>query len=111
MREGTLLSRAFHIMPEYLQDTAVGGVEVNFADRGVQLTRSARALKLWLSLQAFGVDAFREAIDRSLDLAVLAEQRIEASDGARAPLARHARDRLLPPHASRRRGRRARSSA
>ncbi|MBA2536102.1 MAG: aminotransferase class V-fold PLP-dependent enzyme [Actinobacteria bacterium] len=79
VREGPLLSRAFHIMPDYLQDTAVGGVEVNFADRGVQLTRSARALKLWLSLQYFGVDAFRAAIDRSLDLALLAQERIEAS--------------------------------
>ena len=79
VREGSLLSRAFHILPEYLQDTAVGGVEVNFADRGLQLTRSTRALKLWMSLQYFGVDAFRAAIDRSLDLAVLAERRIEGS--------------------------------
>jgi aromatic-L-amino-acid/L-tryptophan decarboxylase len=79
VREGPLLSGAFHIMPDYLQDTAVGGVEVNFADRGIQLTRSARALKLWLSLQYFGVDAFRSAIDRSLDLALHAERRIDAS--------------------------------
>ncbi len=66
-------------MPDYLQDTAVGGVEVNFADRGIQLTRSSRALKLWLSLQYFGADAFRAAIDRTLDLAVLADERVEAS--------------------------------
>ena len=79
VREGPLLAKAFHIMPEYLQDTAVGGVEVNFADRGVQLTRSARALKLWMSLQYFGVEAFRRAIDRSLDLALFAEQRIRSS--------------------------------
>jgi aromatic-L-amino-acid decarboxylase len=79
VRDGPLLSRAFHIMPDYLQDTAVGGVEVNFADRGIQLTRAARALKLWISLQYFGVDAFRAAIDRSLDLALLAEERIRSS--------------------------------
>ena len=80
VREGPLLSQAFQIMPDYLQDTAVGGVEVNFADRGIQLTRSARALKLWLSLQYFGVDAFRAAIDRTLDLALAAAERIRASD-------------------------------
>jgi aromatic-L-amino-acid/L-tryptophan decarboxylase len=80
VREGPLLSRAFHIMPDYLQDTAVGGVEVNFADRGIQLTRSARAFKLWMSLQYFGVGAFRDAIDRTLDLALLAEERIRASE-------------------------------
>jgi aromatic-L-amino-acid/L-tryptophan decarboxylase len=80
VRDGPLLSQAFHVMPDYLQDTAVGGVEVNFADRGIQLTRAARGLKLWLSLQYFGVDAFREAIDRSLDLALMAQEQIEASD-------------------------------
>jgi aromatic-L-amino-acid/L-tryptophan decarboxylase len=79
VREGPLLSRAFHIMPDYLQDTAVGGVEVNFADRGIQLTRAARGFKLWISLQYFGVAAFRAAIDRSLDLAVYAEERIRRS--------------------------------
>jgi glutamate/tyrosine decarboxylase-like PLP-dependent enzyme len=80
VRNGPLLSQAFHILPDYLQDTAVGGVEVNFADRGLQLTRSARALKVWLSLHHFGVDAFRAAIDRTLDLAVFAEERVQASD-------------------------------
>ncbi|MBW3593720.1 MAG: aminotransferase class V-fold PLP-dependent enzyme [Actinobacteria bacterium] len=79
VREGTRLASAFHVMPEYLQDTAVGGVEVNFADRGIQLTRASRAFKLWLSLKYFGVDAFREAIERSLDLALLAEERVRAS--------------------------------
>ena len=80
VRNGPLLSQAFHILPDYLQDTAVGGVEVNFADRGLQLTRSARALKVWLSLHHFGVRAFRAAIDRALDLAVLAEERVRASE-------------------------------
>ncbi len=79
VRDGPLLARAFHIMPDYLQDTAVGGVEVNFADRGIQLTRSARALKLWISIQYFGLQAFEAAIDRSLDLAALAEERIRNS--------------------------------
>ena len=79
VREGTRLASAFHILPDYLQDTAVGGVEVNFADRGLQLTRASRALKVWLSLKYFGVDAFREAIDQTLDLALLAEERIRAS--------------------------------
>jgi aromatic-L-amino-acid decarboxylase len=79
VREGRLLGDAFHVMPDYLQDTAVAGADVNFADRGIQLTRPARALKLWLSLKYFGVDAFRAAIDRSLDLALHAQRRIEES--------------------------------
>jgi len=79
VRKGPLLAQAFHILPDYLQDTAVGGVEVNFADRGIQLSRSARAFKIWLSLHAFGVGAFRAAIDRSLDLALHADARVRAS--------------------------------
>ncbi len=79
VRHGARLHEAFHILPDYLQDAAVGGGEVNFADRGVQLTRGARALKLWVSIQYFGLDAFRRAIDRSLDLALYAQHFVEAS--------------------------------
>ncbi len=53
---------------------------MNFADLGLQLTRSSRAFKLWLSLHTFGLDAFRGAIDECLDLADLARRRIDASD-------------------------------
>ena len=42
--------------------------EVNFADLGLQLSRTSRALKLRISLHAFGLDAFRTAIERSLGL-------------------------------------------
>jgi aromatic-L-amino-acid decarboxylase len=76
LRHGTLLDASFHIMPDYLRDAAVAGKEVNFADRGFQLTRMARALKIWLSLHSFGVPAFRQAVDIALDLADEAEQRI-----------------------------------
>jgi hypothetical protein len=38
-----------------------------------------RALKVWMSVQAFGVDAFRAAVDQALDLAREAAARVEAS--------------------------------
>jgi glutamate/tyrosine decarboxylase-like PLP-dependent enzyme len=79
VREGAALEEAFAVLPEYMQDTAVSGEEVNFADRGLELTRPARAIKIWVSLHCFGVDAFREAIDRALDLTLQAEERIAAS--------------------------------
>jgi glutamate/tyrosine decarboxylase-like PLP-dependent enzyme len=79
VREGARLERAFHVMPHYLQDTAVTGREVNFGERGVQLTRSARVLKVWLSLQYFGVPAFAQAIEQCLALALYAEERLERS--------------------------------
>ena len=73
MRDAANLHRTFQIMHPYLQDATTEGDDVNFADRGIQLTRSARAVKVWLSLQTFGVAAFRAAIDDALDLARRAE--------------------------------------
>jgi aromatic-L-amino-acid/L-tryptophan decarboxylase len=80
VRDRELLLRSFRILPDYLRDAQVAGDrEVNFGDLGIQLTRSARALKIWVSLQYFGLDAFRETIDRCLDLAQLAADEIEAA--------------------------------
>jgi aromatic-L-amino-acid decarboxylase len=72
VREGHLLKQAFTINPDYLADYK--SEQVNFSDLGLQLTRSSRALKIWLSFNYYGTDAFRDAIDRSMDLALLAEQ-------------------------------------
>jgi glutamate/tyrosine decarboxylase-like PLP-dependent enzyme len=79
VREGSLLRAAFEIVPEYLKDAHVVSREVNFSNLGMQLTRMSRALKVWMSLRYFGADAFRAAIDRAMDLARLAQERIEAS--------------------------------
>jgi len=79
VRNGAALERGFEISPDYLTDAAPADREVNFSDRGLQLTRSCRALKVWISLRCFGVGAFRAAIDRCLDLAAYAEREIVAS--------------------------------
>jgi aromatic-L-amino-acid decarboxylase len=74
VREPGRLERAFAIAPDYLGDYRSG--EVDFCDRGMQLTRGARALKIWLSIRNFGASAFAAAIDRALDLARLAERMV-----------------------------------
>ncbi len=63
------LERAFSVHPEYLQDAQLGMEHVNFADRGLQLTRSFRALKVWMSVRTFGLGAFRRAVARGIELA------------------------------------------
>ncbi len=81
VRDDSKLRNAFEITPDYLRDSAAAdATEVNFADRGLQLTRTSRALKLWVSLRYFGLDAFRTAIEHSLELAELAARRVEASE-------------------------------
>ncbi len=79
VRDTRVLEDAFRIFPEYLQDTALGEEEVNFADRGVQLTRRFRALKVWMSIQMLGLRAFRRAIRESMILAREAGERITSS--------------------------------
>lgn len=79
VRDDNVLRTAFQMTPDYLQDSFASD-EINLSDRGVQLTRSSRALKVWVSLQYFGVDAFAAAIDRSLDLAERVRERVESSE-------------------------------
>ncbi len=80
VRDGAALERAFALHPEYLREFGDEGRAVNFADRGLQLTRASRAIKVWLAIQTFGVDAFRSVIDRCMDLALEAQRRIEADE-------------------------------
>ena len=80
VREGHQLLDAFEIHPDYLRDSkSAVPREVNFADYGMQLSRTSHAIKVWLSIQYFGLAAFRGAIDRCLDLARQAEERITRS--------------------------------
>jgi aromatic-L-amino-acid decarboxylase len=80
-REPRRLKEAFQIFPDYLADVRGGLEEVNFADYGEQLTRYARALKVWLSVSYFGTRAIASAIDRGMDLAALAERLIRETPG------------------------------
>ena len=63
------LENAFAIGNDVLQDTVWGANHPNFADRGQQLSRAARALKIWMSVQTFGMARFRSAVRNGLILA------------------------------------------
>ena len=76
LRDAALLKSAYRIMPEYLADVHRNVTEVNPCDYGIQLTRGFRALKVWMSIQFFGIDAFRAAVERGFVLAELAEQKL-----------------------------------
>lgn len=79
LRDAGLMADVFHTRPDYLRDVHRAGEEVHFSDLGIQLTRSFRALKLWMSLQVFGLAAFRAAVERGIENAELAEARLEVS--------------------------------
>lgn len=80
VRDVRWLETSFSEHPEYLQDTRNTmdmSREVNFCDRGVQLTRAFRALKLWMSIKVFGLDTFCAAIDQGISNAELAQRVLE----------------------------------
>ncbi len=81
VRDRKTLRHAFHVREdeaEYLQDARGKGEEINLWDYSPELTRPFRALKLWMSLQVFGADAFAAAIDRTFYLAEFAENELRA---------------------------------
>ena len=68
VRAGHLMRETFRILPEYMRDVARQEREVNFCDYGLQLTRSFRALKVWMAVKTYGARKFRQVIDQCLDL-------------------------------------------
>ena len=62
VRDPATLHAAFSARPAYLaveDDSYLGGA-LWFYDRGPQLSRGFRALKIWATLQAVGLDGYRE---------------------------------------------------
>jgi glutamate/tyrosine decarboxylase-like PLP-dependent enzyme len=81
VRDGRCLAETFALRPEYMQDVEPGDDEVNFADRGLALTRRFRALKIWLSVKVLGVAWFRELAAHCCRLAAYAQGLLERSAG------------------------------
>jgi glutamate/tyrosine decarboxylase-like PLP-dependent enzyme len=80
VRRPGVLAAAFRMTPEYLAD-ATGGGEVDLRDRGPELTRRGRALKLWLTLKVYGARRLGAAVARGVASAEHA-QRLVAADPA-----------------------------
>jgi glutamate/tyrosine decarboxylase-like PLP-dependent enzyme len=80
VRDGRRLAETFAIRPEYMQDVEPAEGEVNFADRGIALTRRFRALKIWLSVKVLGVGWFRALAERCCRLADFAQALLEQSE-------------------------------
>lgn len=78
VRDRMHLLESFATSAEYLQDAAAGDDTPNFWDYGVELTRPARAMKLWFTLQVMGERAVGEAIDHGFHLAAALEEALRA---------------------------------
>lgn len=85
VRDGDKLERAFSVEAGYLREAnalarredGLGG-DITFFNLGPQMTRSFRALKLWMFVKTFGIDAIAAAVSRSIRLAEAAERLVRA---------------------------------
>jgi len=71
VRDRKVHEATFSVTPSYLTDEGRGVIAggLPFADRGIELTRSFKALKVWLSLKAEGVDKFARVIEQNVEQA------------------------------------------
>ncbi|MCL7763890.1 aminotransferase class V-fold PLP-dependent enzyme [Polaribacter sp. Z014] len=69
VKDASWLSNTFSEKPEYLRDIEGNESEINFYDYGIQLTRRFRALKFYMSIKTYGLNAFKKAISYNIDLA------------------------------------------
>lgn len=72
------LTSSFGTTAEYTQDAAETAESLpNFWNYGPELTRPARAMKLWFSFQLLGLDAIDDAINHGFELAEIAQSSLE----------------------------------
>ena len=68
VRDAELHRATFALTPTYLRDEGRGVIAggLPFADRGPELTRGFKALKVWLSMKAEGVEKFARVIEQNV---------------------------------------------
>lgn len=68
VRDAEIHRDTFAIAPAYLASAARGILRepMRFADLGIDLTRSFRALKVWMSMRVHGVDTYARLIDQNV---------------------------------------------
>jgi glutamate/tyrosine decarboxylase-like PLP-dependent enzyme len=76
VRDRAALERAFRVSGEYLKD--VPRDQVNFFDRGPEMSRPGRVLGVWMLMRSAGLDALGAQIEWDLRLARLAEELLRA---------------------------------
>ncbi len=79
VRKPGLLQDAFAFHPAYLETGATAHVDL--MERTPENSRRLRALKVWLSIQAYGLSGYRNMIAQNIALAVHMERCIESTPG------------------------------
>ncbi|MEU1372386.1 aminotransferase class V-fold PLP-dependent enzyme [Streptomyces triculaminicus] len=78
VREPARLHAAHEGSAPALQDVGASDVLPDYAQRGIELSRENRGVRVWLPLHLHGLSAFRDALDEKLDLAGHVHSRLSA---------------------------------
>jgi glutamate/tyrosine decarboxylase-like PLP-dependent enzyme len=81
VRHEGALRDTFRMVADYLRphDDALGDDRIDFKDYGQQLSRSFRALKVWMTFKAYGARRLRAAIENNISVMRCLADRIDAS--------------------------------
>jgi glutamate/tyrosine decarboxylase-like PLP-dependent enzyme len=79
VRKPGRLARTFAFHASYLHTRAATDGRVDLAELGPENSRRARGIKVWMALQAYGLDGYRDMIDRNLLLAAYMERLVQAT--------------------------------
>ena len=77
MKNGRYLINCFSTHPEYLKDAVIENDQTNYWDWGPELTRPARSLKLWFTIQTLGTEKLSQMVEHGIQLAEWAENEIK----------------------------------
>jgi aromatic-L-amino-acid decarboxylase len=84
VRDADAMRSTFSLVPPYIRQSGSAGEVYGlpwFSEYGFQQTRGFRALKVWMTLQQFGLEGYREVIEDNLALAAYLADRVrEAPD-------------------------------
>lgn len=80
VRDKRHLMRTYSVGGEYLQDVEGKGMDPDWWDLGPELTRPARAPRLWLTLKTVGNKELSRMINASIQLAEWFEDQVRQSD-------------------------------
>ena len=79
VRDAEAMRSAFSLVPPYIRQSGSAGEVYGlpwFSEYGFQQTRGFRALKVWMTLQQFGLKGYREVIEENLALAAYLADRV-----------------------------------
>ncbi len=66
VKDPTVLRRSFSVMADYAESSLEDARTINFMERGLQMSRSFTALKVWMTLAGFGSRVLRDSIEENI---------------------------------------------